>query len=389
MKIQQVYTLLNTITQEVLGDTTVVAEDLSNVVEVGKAYSNLTDGLDRYVKALFDHVGRMVFVDRPYAGRMPSLVRDDWEFGAILEKLSMDLPQAEANESWSLNDGTSYDPNIFYQPTIEAKFWNQRVTFEIPISITEKQVKSAFSNATQLNAFYSMIQTAIENALTIRMDELVMRAVNGIIADTLYADYPGAAYSSSSEIKAVNLLYLYNNGPNSGGTPLTAAACITEPEFIRFSTMVMKNYIDRLRVMSDLFNINGKSRFTPADRLHVVLLSEFKNAAGAYLQSDSFHDEYVALPEAETVPFWQGSGTGYAIADTSKIYVANSPGNHAVTCNYIFGAMFDRDACGISCLDRRTTTQYNAKAEFWNEFHKVDCGVWNDNNENCVVFFAA
>lgn len=388
MKVTQVYEITNTIVSQELGLETVVAEDLSNVVEVGAAIQN-ANALDNYVRALFDHIGRVVFVDRQYAGRVPSVVRDAWEFGAILEKISMKLPDAEENESWSLEDKASYDPNIFYKPQISARFWSKRITYEIPISITEVQVKSAFSSAVQLNAFYSMIRTAVENAMTLRIDGLVMRAINGLAADTIYADYAGASLSSKSGTKAVNLLYLYNNGPNYGQTPLTAAAALTTPEFIRFASMTMANYIDRMSVLSTLFNIDGAERFTPRDLLHVVMLSEFKNAAGAYLQSDTFHDQYTALPEAETVPFWQGSGTGYAFADTSKIYESATPSGNAVEASGVLAVMFDRDALGVSCLNRRVRSHWNDKAEFWNEFNKMECGLWNDPAENMTVFFVA
>lgn len=387
MQVTQVYELLRDVTAEVLGESVVVNEDLSNVVDVGAAYEN-AGSLDNYVRALVDHIGRVVFVDRVYSGRVPSVLRDAWEYGAILEKVSMKLPEAEENESWELQDRASYDPNIFYSPAISARFFSKRVTFEIPISITERQVKSAFSNATQLNAFYSMISTAVENAMTVKVDSLIMRAINNMISETLYQEYTSGVYTGGSGVRAVNLLYMYNNGPNASGTALSAAAALTTPEFIRYASMVMANYIDRIKVLSTLFNIDGAERFTPADRLNVVMLADFKNAAGSYLQSDTFHNEYTALPNAETVPYWQGSGVDYSFAEISAVNVANAFG-HSVDASGILACMFDRDALGVANLDRRVTTNYNAKAEFWNEFHKADMGLWNDPAENAVVFFVA
>ena len=388
MKVEQVKAILSDITAEILGDSVIVNEDLSNVVEVGTAILNSDNGLDNYVRSLLDHIGRVVFVDRTYKGRVPSVVRDAWEYGAVLEKISMKMPDAEENESWELTDGVSYDPNVFHAPTISAKFWNKRITFEVPISLPEKQVKSAFSSAVQLNAFYSMIQSTIEKTMTVKIDALVMRTINGMIADTVYNEFSGGSYSAASGVRAVNLLYLYNNGPNYGETPLTAAAALTTPAFIRFASMVMANYIDRLGVISTLFNIDGAERFTPKDMLHVVMLADFKNAASAYLQSDTFHEEYTALPEAETVPYWQGSGTGYAFSDISNIDVV-SPLGHTVDVDGVLACMFDRDALGVANLERRTTTHYNPKAEFFNEFHKAEMGAWVDPAENGVVFFVA
>lgn len=386
MKVNQVYQIVNTMQSEVTGLSVVVNEDLSNVVEVGQDIIN-TGNMDNYVRKLPDVVGRIVFVDRIYNGALPSMVRDSWEYGAILEKISMSLPEAEENESWELMDGTSYDPNIFTAPDVRAKFWNQRITFEIDMSITEDQLKSAFSSAVQLNGFLSMIATGIQNSMTVKTDVLAQRAINNMIAETLYKEFNGGSISGASGIRAVNLLYLYNQ-QFTPTTPLTAAAALTTPEFIRFAAMTMANYVNRLKFMSTVFNMDGAERFTPADRLHAIMLADFKNAASAYLQSDTFHEQYTALPEAETVPYWQGSGLNYQFADVSAINVT-TPQNHSVNASGILGVMFDRDAMGVSNLDRRTTTQYNAKAEFWNQFHKMLCGVWNDPAENFVVFYIA
>lgn len=389
MKVTQVYEILNTITSELLGDSVVVNEDLSNVVDIGRAFENLENGYDNYVRKLHDHIGRVVFVNRIYRGRAPSVLMDGWEYGSIMEKVRADLPEAQENESWELESGTSYDPNIFTAPNISVKFFNKRVTFEIPISITERQVKSSFSNATQLNAFYSMIQTAIENSMSVKLDALVMRTINAMIAETVYNEFPGGDETGASGVRAVNLLYLYNNTFNPD-TDLTADLALVTPEFLRFASKVIKDYVDRMQVMSNLFNIGGTSKFTPRDRMHLVMLSEFRNAAAVYLYDGNgqFNTDNLRLPDAETVPFWQGSGIDFAFDSTSAINVI-TPSNHNVSVSGVLATIFDRDALGVANLDRRTTTNYNAKAEFWNEWHKMDAGYFNDLDENAVVFFVA
>lgn len=389
MLMTQVYEILNTITGEILGEEVIVNEDLSNVVDIGRTFENLDNGLDNYVRRLQDHIGRMVFVDRVYAGRAPRVLMDGWEYGSILEKVRAALPEATENESWNLQDGASYDPNIFTAPQVSVKFFNKRVTFEIPISITEKQVKSSFSNATQLNAFYSMIQTAIENSMTVKLDSLIMRTINSAIAETIHSEYPsGTGYDAGSGVRAVNLLYLYNDQLPESATPLTVDTAIHDPDFIRFASYQMALYSDRLEVISTLFNIGNTEKFTPKDRQHFIMLSEFKRAADVYLQSDTFHDEFTKLPEAESVTYWQGSGIDYAFTSTSAINVTTAD-NHSVNMDGILGVIFDRDTLGVANLDRRVTTHYNPKAEFWNEWHKSDAGYFLDLDENCVVFFVA
>ena len=388
MELGQIFTLMNTVTGEVLGKTDLVQEDLSNVVDVGTEIFNTVD-VDNYVKSLVNHIGKVIFVNRPYSGNLPSVLMDSWEFGSVLEKIQADIPQATENDTWGLTDGESYDTNVFYKPSVSAKFFNKKVTFEIPMSFTEIQVKESFSNANQLNGFLSMLYNSVEKSMTVKIDSLVMRTINNMIAETMYAELYETVGTkmnyAKTGVKAVNLLSMYNTKFTK---TLKQADCLTDTEFMKFASYTMQLYVDRLSKISTLFNVGEKERFTPKDMLKVVMLSEFKASAMSYLQANTYHESMVALPNAETVPYWQGSGKKYDFADTSKINV-KVDGTKEVVTGGIVGVMFDRDALGVTNLDRRVTTNYNAKAEFYNNYYKFDSGYFNDLNENFVVFFIA
>lgn len=390
MEVEQVYQLVNEATQSVLGKTEVLAQDLSNVVDIGNTVIG-NDAIDNYVKSLVDHIGRVIFVNRVYQGSAPTVLMDAWQYGSICEKITVDeLPEAVENDDWNLTDGQDYSPFVFKKPKISAKFFNKRVTFEIDLSITEMQVKSSFSNATQLNSFVSMIYNSVEKSMTVKLDALVMQTVCNMIGQTLHNAYPDADYNTKTTIRAVNLLKMYND---IHGTALTPETCIITPDFIRFANFQISLYVDRLKKISKLFNVGGKDRFTPRDMLKIVMLSEFKSAGDMYLQSDVFHNELTKLPSGiETVPFWQGSGTDYSFANTSDIHVNiddGAGGTAEVVASGILAIMFDRDALGVSCLDRRTRSIHAPKGDFYNSFFKMDAGYFNDLNENCVVFFVA
>lgn len=389
MEVKQIYTLINSVSGEVLGKSDIVQEDLTGVVDLGTEVFN-ANAVDNYVKSLVNHIGKVVFVNRPYSGKVPSVLMDAWEFGSVLEKISADIPAATENDTWDLQDGQTYAQDTFHKPTVTAKFFNSKVTFEVPLSITERQVKESFSSAEQLNGFLSMIYSAVEKSMTIKADALIMRTINNMVAETLKADkkaFGGASvdYASSSTVRCVNLLKLYNENK---GTTLTAAKAITDPEFIRFASYQMGLYADRMQTVSTLFNVGAKERFTPVDMLHTVLLSDFAKAAQAYLYSDTYNKDQVLLPNAETVPSWQASGNNYDFANVSTINVKSASGE-AVNVSGVLGVMFDREALGVCNLDRRVTTTYNAKAEFFNNYFKFDAGYFNDTNENFVVFFVA
>lgn len=393
MEVKQIRTLINSVSGEVLGRTDIVKEDLTGIVDLGTEVFN-QNAVDNYVKSLVNHIGKVIFVNRPYAGKVPSVLMDAWEFGSVLEKISADVPEAEENDTWELTNGQTYSQDVFHKPTVTAKFFNSKVTFEVPVSITERQVKESFSNAAQLNGFISMIYATVEKSMTIKADALIMRTINNMIAETVLADAKAfgateaggtADLASASTARCVNLLKLYND-KTGASTKLTAAKAITDPDFIRFASYVMGTYADRLQSISTVFNVGGKERFTPKDMLHVVLLSDFAKAAQTYLYSDTFNRGDVLLPQAETVPFWQGSGQNYEFARTGNINIKESGGKD-VEISGVLGVMFDRDALGVCNLDRRVTTNYNAKAEFFNNYYKFDAGYFNDTNENFVVFF--
>jgi hypothetical protein len=390
MKVQQIYTLVNAATAGILGETEVVEEDLSNVVSIGKALAN-ADKVDNYVKNLVNHIGKVVFQERLYSGAVPSVLMDSWEFGSILEKISADLPAGTENESWDLTDATEYSPNFFYKPSVSVKFFNSKTTFEIPLSFTEMQVKESFSNANQLNGFLSMLTTSVENSMTVKLDALIMRTINNMMGETLWDGLNDedttnpVIVPAETSVKAVNLLTLYNAEFTA---TLDASEALTSSDFMRYATYTMGLYSDRMARISKLFNVGAKERFTPKDKQHVVLLSDFAKASEAFLLSNTQNAERLLLPQHETVPYWQGSGTGYGFDDVSTINVKTSGGN-TVDFSGVLGVIFDRDALGVSNLDRRVTTNYNPKAEFYTNFYKFDAGFYNDLDENFVVFFVA
>jgi hypothetical protein len=391
MEMKQVYSIVNGITKEILGEEAVVAEDLSNVVDIGKAIFDNTS-YDKYVRTLIDHVGRVIFVDRKYTGGMATLYRDSWEYGAVMEKVyGTKLPEAVENESWELTDGASYDPNVFHKPEVAAKFFNKRTTFDLELSVADKQAKSAFSSAQQLNGFVSMLYNDIDKSLTVKQEGLAGRTINNLIASTIAAEFPSVAdndYSNVSGVKAINLLKLYNT---TFSQSLTTTNCMYSSEFIRFATYIITRTLRRMKKLNSLYNIGGLARFTPSALNHLVLLSDFKSAADIYLQSDTFHDDYTRLPMAEDVPYWQGVGTAYDDKSIRTIHaeIANGDTTKEIKIEGVIGVAFDHDAAGITNLDKRVTTNYNPKGEFTNWFYKVDCGYFNDFNEQACVFFIA
>ena len=378
MKVTQIKDLVNSSLKEVNGSSTLLKEDLSNVVDIGKELLN-NDDVDNFVKKLVDRVGKTVFNDRLYQGSAPSVLMDAWEYGSVVEKIDSDLPKVEENDSWKLEDGKSYDQDIFYQPKVSAKFFNSKVTFDIPMSFTKMQVESAFSSPAELNGFISMLMVKTQNAMTVNLDGLIMKTINNFTANVINA---------KKGMQVVNLLDLYNK---TAQTKVTVDNALTSPDFIKFANLMINTYRDRLTKMSTLFNQAGLNKFTPVDNQHLVILSDLASASKVYLESDTYNQDNVKIANYDTVPYWQGSGTTYNFKDTSKIDIAIKDGAQTkeIIQTGILGVLFDTSALGVSCQNPRTTTAVNARAEFYTNFNKYDAMYYNDLNENFVVFMIA
>ena len=386
MEVKQIYGYVNEAQREVLGEESVLQEDLSNLVDIGEAILN-ANKYDAYVKALVNRIGKTIFVARVYRGRAPKVLMDAWEFGSILQKVSGDLPEASENESWELEHGESYDQDVFYKPSVEVKFYNSKTTFEVDMSFTEIQLKQSFTSAQEMNTFLSMLYNEVDKSLTVKVDALIMRTIDSMIVESISAQYGSSALTGVGGTKAVNLLAMYKAEVDSSST-LTASTCLYDKDFLRFASAKIMLYSNRMEVMSRLFNVGGKARFTPKEDQRIVLLDVFVTQSATYLDSDTFHNELVKLPNADVVAYWQGSGTDYSFGQVSKIDAKlASDKTKSVTVDGVLGIIFDRDALGVANTDRRVTTHYNAKAEFYNNFYKHDASFFNDLNENAVVFF--
>ena len=373
MTVDQIYTILNTINGEVAQGSALVNEDLSNVVDVGTTVFS-SSWKDNYVKSLIDQIGKMIFVQRPYSGYAPSILRNDWEYGSILAKVRAHDFEAVANPSWGLTAGTTVNQFEYNPPTITQGFWNHKETWQIECSFAEEQVKSAFTSVQQLNSFFSMVESIIDNSRIQKIDALIQRAINNFMAEKIAA--------TNGVIPAATLYQA------DTGQTVTQATAHTDKDFLRYLAYLILDLKDRLKVRSELYNLGGTGypRHTPEDMLHVVLNSLYGRAMDTFLQADTFHNDLVKVGNYETVPFWQGSGTSYSVADRTSIDVTlASDGSTVVQQSYIVGILFDRDAIALNNQNMRVTSAYNANGEYYNNFYKVETSLFNDLAENAVV----
>lgn len=377
--VAQVYTLVNNVAKMALGQEAISVCDVSSLVALGDTVLSSDKNTDVFMNTLVDRIGRTVFSVRNYTASYPDVVKHPFEFGCIVQKIYVDLPESKVNNAWEIGKSEyvpTYAPVV--KPTVKQKLFNGISTWEIDITIPDDILKTAFTNATAMAVMVQAIFTAIDNKMELDLENMVNLTRASFIARKIKGGKPCGA---------INLLTEYNTETNAS---LTVSSCLRNPDFLKWASMNISLWLNRMSRMSTLFNEESYKRHTPKDDLVFTVLDNFASATSAFLESDTYHNELVKLPRYNTVPYWQGSGTDYDFESVSKIDVKLNATDEAETVyTGVIAVAYDYEALGVTLNNKRETTERNNKDEYTNYYKKANMGYFNDMSENGIVFYIA
>lgn len=375
--VNQIFNIVNDVAKQTFGEKAISVVDTSTLVALGDAVLKSDENTENFTNTLVDRIGKTVFSTRTYTtDNAEGMVREPFEYGCILQKIYVDLPDAKENNSWEIGK-ENYTPTFapVIKPTLKQKLFNKQTTWEIDITIPDFMLRTAFTSATEMAVLIDAIFTSMENMMQIALENNKNLTRANFIASKLHSNKPCGA---------INLLHLYNTLTSQ---TLTVDACMRDLGFLKWSTQQINLWAKRLSKMSTLFNDEGYKRFTQQSDLIVNVLQDYDSAINSYLQSDTYHNEMTKIASTySTVPYWQGSGLNYTFEDTSKIDVKIDE-TTTITESGIIAVLYDRDAMGVTITERRGTTQRNNKDEYTDYFNKATYGYFNDLSENGIVFY--
>ena len=377
--VNQIYSIVNDSALEALGKSAITAKDTGTLVSLGNQVFSSDTNKEQFYKALTNRIGKTVIAVREYAAKTRAVKRDELEWGAIYQKISYKWKNATANASWETE--TQANPfDVAIGTEAVQKLFSMIGTYSYEDSIPDYQLFTAFTSASAMGAYISGIYTNMKNALEVADENLANLAVATNIAGVLKKGKATQKRNLLAEYKTV-----------SGDATITVANALTNPNFIKYATREIKTVIDNMTQMSTLYNAETDiPRHTPSDKAVVEILGLFASASDTYLQADTYHKELVALQNYEKVVYWQGSGTGFAFEDVSKINITNANiDTKAVVQGGILAFVHDVDSCASIIYRRRSHSIYNPRAERYNIFEKADKGYAVDLSENAVVFYIA
>lgn len=370
----QIYTVVNAIAEQTLGKIAITVTDTSTLMSLGNDILSTDKTLDVFVNALADRIGRTIISMRRYSPDSIGMVRQAFEFGVALQKIYIDLPDAAPNNAWEIGK-EEYEP--VYMPItkseISQKIFANLTTFEFDLTIPDDILRTAFVSAQGMAVLIDGMFLAMDNRITMALESMT---------DLVRASFIARKLKGKKPCGVINLLTDYNTKTNS---ELKAADCMMDTGFLKYAAVQIKLWTKRMRRMSVLFNEEGYKRHTPDEDRVLVLLDEFDASLTAYLDSDVFHNELLALPNFTTVPYWQGSGLTFAFDDTSAINVKLDD-KTTVEAKGVIAVAYDYQAMGVTIDNRKVTTQRNEKDEYTNYYNKTNKGYFNDMSENGIVF---
>lgn len=382
--ISQIYNLVNSIAKESLGESALTVKDTTSLVALGDSILSSSQDVDSWNGKLIDRIGRTIVSNKAYTRKRRNIFRAGIDYGIILQKIYVEMPKATENQTWVNKESERKDPFELNIPTVRQYLFKDASAFEFPVTITDKALKTAFSNASEMGAFVEAIMLSLVNAVEVAIENTENLAVATFTALKLNA-------SNTHPNGAVNLLFDYNTLTLKG---LSATTCLMDKDFLKYASMRISMTLKRMRNLTTLFNIseadaNGEKvkRSTSESDLVFDVLSNFSTACEMYLESDTYHKELVALPNYHEVNYWQATGTEYAFEDVSKVHITH--GDVTIEKSGILAVAYDMNAIGTTLKDERTATVRNERGGYTNHYKQGTLEYFNDLTENGVVFYVA
>lgn len=390
---EQVSTVLTSIVRQATNQTVLTPTDTASFVSV--AQIALRADRDAVMNAISNVLARTIFSIRPYSAKMTGLEMDSFRWGNMMRKLSIadedwqDDPAYawpatyDANQSPASGDGETIDMWTIKKPNIlQTNFYGASVYFD-EMTIFEDQLETAFSGPEQLGSFLALLMTNLSNRLEMSNEGLR----RGLVCNAI-----GALKAENNSERVIHLLSEYNDATDESFTQED----IYKPE--NFGNFTKWMYA-RVAEISDLFTANstmfqtvisGKPilRHTPVEFQRIYMYSPIIRQIEARVLADTYHDTFLRYADVESLAYWQSIKTRDTVSVT-PVYTGTDgsvvTGTAQVVENVV-GLIFDRDAMGMTILDRRVlSTGLNTKGMYRNLHIHAKQRVLYDSSEKMAL----
>ena len=367
MTTEQIYTLVNEVNAEAFGTNALTVVDTSSLISLGKTVLSSSTNTEAFLNTLAQRIGRTILRFRDYRNKLGDMVLNDFEYGAILQKIYVYMPKAEEDQSYDLVDGQSVDHYEVSKPQVDQKLFVTRTPYQFKITIQDEHLKEAFLTESAMGAFIGVVFGQVRNAIECSLENLARVTLATAIAET------------AGTSRMIDLVTLYNS-LYSGS--LDAVTCQNDPDFMRFAMSTINSYIDGIQDMSTLYNDGSLETFTPKEDIRVKVIASFMRRLETVVEYAAFHDQFVR-PDSDIVRinYWQSA------QDPMDIKITRPSDSDSVSRGNVIALIHDRDAMGVYKIDERVaTTPINAAGLYYNTYYHQKELRFIDLSENFLAF---
>jgi len=367
MTTEQIYTLVNEVNAEAFGSNALTIVDTSSLISVGNTVLSSSTNTEAFLNTLAQRIGRTILRFRDYRNKLGNMVINDFEYGAILQKIYVHMPEAEADESYDLINGQSVDHYKIAKPDVDQKLFVTRTPYQFKITVQDEHLREAFLSENAMGAFIGVIFGQVRNAIEVSLENLAR-----VTLATAIAECAGTS-------RMIDLVTMYNTLYTAS---LTDVTCQNDPDFMRFAMSTINSYIDGIQDMSVLYNDGSLETFTPREDIRVKVISSFMRRLETVVEYAAFHDQFVR-PDADivTLNYWQSA------QDPMDIIIKRPSDSAEVSRGNVIALIHDRDAMGVYKMDERVaTTPINAAGLYYNTYYHQKELRFIDPSENFICF---
>ena len=371
MDTNQIYALVNDTVAQAIGRTDVTRLDTEGLISVGNVVLSSSANTEAFLNTLAQRIGRTIYRFRDYNNKFRDMVVTDFQWGCILQKIKVKMPDSVSDPSFSLTNGESVDHYTVAKPEVTQKLFVTRTPYMFKITIQRDTLREAFISPDAMGSFIALIFGEVRNAIELALENLGRLTLCGAMSEI----------SQSTQI--VRLVTDYNTERNLvGDDALTASTAIYNADFLRFAIYKINTTIDMMQDMSTLFNDGTVPTFTNKENMKIRILSGFQRRLETVVEYASFHDQFTSVDGSySTINFWQGEKA------PSNVSVKKPSNGDAFTEDYVVACIHDRDSFGIYQIDETVlTTPVNAAGQYYNQFWHEKQGRFVDTSENMVIF---
>lgn len=385
--INDTYLILNTLVKQNEGKIAITEADITDTASFGRKLlsSELESSKDVVFKALMDRIGKTVVDMLQYDNKFSKIFKDAFAYGSVLQTIHVSNMEARKSGVYDNLDNGDVDADIFkmFLPSVDQTLFENIQPWEFAVTITDKQIETAFVSAEGVAGFINGIFIAVKNSITKYLETC---------ARTCYENLIVADFNSDKGL-AINVLQAYYD---ETGKVLTVDNFQYDPDFCRWFTSLMTDYVGLFEEMTVCFNHKGYETFTPKDSNHLVINSKMADNIKRFMTSNVYNDELVSMPYYDEVASWQGIGTIPTFKDRLKVYakfknpdyeVGGSEPEYLTANKYVLAVMHDDRVLSLTLKDRRTVSIPNEHGARRNVFEQGTVCNFVNLGHNSLVFY--